>query len=125
MPQTNHGSIEFLKFPDPQHPGDNTRLIKKWLRDSWARRKIVALQTALANQLKYKDVSGTTSASGNITLDLNASLYMVISIRVSSASNGIAQPWSAGTSWYTKILNTDGTVKANTAVTLKVAYIAL
>lgn len=45
MPQTNHGSIEFLKFPNPQYPGDNTRLIKKWLRDSWARRKIAALQT--------------------------------------------------------------------------------
>lgn len=48
MPQTNHGSIEFLKFPDPDHPGDETRLIKKWLRDSWARRKIVALQQAIA-----------------------------------------------------------------------------
>lgn len=44
---TNHGSIEFLKFPDPQHPGDNTRLIKKWLRDSWARRKIASLNTAV------------------------------------------------------------------------------
>lgn len=53
MPQTNHGSIEFLKFPDPQHPGDATRMIKKWLRDSWARRKIAALQQA---------VSGTQSA---------------------------------------------------------------
>lgn len=45
---TNHGSIEFLKFPDPQHPGDTTRMIKKWLRDSWARRKILALQQAIA-----------------------------------------------------------------------------
>ena len=44
---TNHGSIEFLKFPDPQHPGDTTMMIKKWLRDSWARRKIAALQTAI------------------------------------------------------------------------------
>lgn len=50
---TNHGSIEFLKFPDPQHPGDTTHMIKKWLRDSWARRKIVALQQA---------ISGTQSA---------------------------------------------------------------
>ena len=40
---TNHGSIEFLKFPDPQYPGDKTKRIKKWLRDSWARRKIVDL----------------------------------------------------------------------------------
>lgn len=103
----------------------NINGVKGYIRDSWARRKIVALQTALANQLKSKDVTGTTSASGNITLDLNASLYMVISIRVTAATSGIAQPWSAGTSWYTKILNTDGTVKANTAVTLKIAYIAL
>ena len=50
MPQTNHGSIEFLKFPDPQHPGDATRMIKKWLRDSWARRKIAALQTAISGK---------------------------------------------------------------------------
>lgn len=48
MPQTNHGSIEFLKFPDPQHPGDNSHWVKKWLRDSWSRRKIVALQGEVA-----------------------------------------------------------------------------
>ena len=48
MPQTNHGSIEFLKFPNPQHPGDTSQMIKKWLRDSWARRKIAALQQAIA-----------------------------------------------------------------------------
>lgn len=47
---TNHGSIEFLKFPNPAHKTDNTqpRFIKKWLRDSWARRKILALQQAIA-----------------------------------------------------------------------------
>ena len=48
MPQTNHGSIEFLKFPNPLYPGDSTRMIKKWLRDSWARRKIETLQTQVA-----------------------------------------------------------------------------
>ena len=48
MSQTNHGSIEFLKFPNPQYPGDATKMIKKWLRDSWARRKIVALQQTIA-----------------------------------------------------------------------------
>ena len=47
---TNHGSIEFLKFPNPAYKTDNTqpRFIKKWLRDSWARRKILALQQAIA-----------------------------------------------------------------------------
>lgn len=43
MPQTNHGSIEFLKFPNPQYPGDATKMIKKWLRDSWARRKLASI----------------------------------------------------------------------------------
>lgn len=57
MPQTNHGSIEFLKFPDPQHPGDNTHLIKKWLRDSWARKKIATLQN------KFTFVTGTLASA--------------------------------------------------------------
>lgn len=48
MPQTNHGSVEWLRFPNPQYPGDKTKLIKKWIRDSWSRRKIVALQTEVA-----------------------------------------------------------------------------
>lgn len=48
MADTNHGSIEFLKFPNPTYPGDDSKMIKKWLRDSWARRKIVTLQTEVA-----------------------------------------------------------------------------
>lgn len=50
MPQTNHGSIEWLRVPNPEYIQDNTkpRLIKKWLRDSWSRRKIVALQGEVA-----------------------------------------------------------------------------
>ena len=44
---TNHGSIEFIKFPNPLYPGDSTRMIKKWLRDSWARRKIAAMQSSV------------------------------------------------------------------------------
>lgn len=47
---TNHGSIEFLKFPNPSYPGDTSRMIKKWLRDSWARRKIADLQTSIAGK---------------------------------------------------------------------------
>lgn len=48
MADTNHGSIEFMKFPNPTYPGDKSKMIKKWLRDSWARRKIVALQNQVA-----------------------------------------------------------------------------
>lgn len=59
---TNHGSIEFLKFPDPQHPGDRTRMIKKWLRDSWARRKIASIMSAIPTK-----TSDITNDSGYIT----------------------------------------------------------
>ena len=64
---TNHGSIEFLKFPNPQYPGDTTKLIKKWLRDSWARRKIIALQQAIAAIVIPTKTSDLTNDSGFIT----------------------------------------------------------
>lgn len=67
MADTNHGSIEFLKFPNPQYPGDRTKLIKKWLRDSWARRKIVALQQAIAAIVVPTKTSDLTNDSGFIT----------------------------------------------------------
>lgn len=57
MPQTNHGSVEWLRFPNPQYPGDRTKMIKKWIRDSWSRRKIVALQQ------KFAVVTGTFSST--------------------------------------------------------------
>lgn len=63
MPQTNHGSIEFIKFPNPQYPGDETKLIKKWLRDSWARRKIAALQQAIATDGVHQLTLSNTSSS--------------------------------------------------------------
>lgn len=67
MSQTNHGSIEFLKFPNPQYPGDRTKLIKKWLRDSWARRKIAELQQAIADIVVPTKTSQLTNDSGFIT----------------------------------------------------------
>lgn len=67
MPQTNHGSIEFLKFPDPQHPGDTTRMIKKWLRDSWARRKIAALQTAISGTQSALNATQMAAVNSGIT----------------------------------------------------------
>lgn len=62
---TNHGSIEFLKFPDPQHPGDRTHMIKKWLRDSWARRNIVRLNG------KFATVSVTLGSTNNFSSSVN------------------------------------------------------
>lgn len=67
MADTNHGSIEFLKFPNPQFPGDRTKMIKKWLRDSWARRKIAALQQAVADIVVPTRTSQLTNDSGYIT----------------------------------------------------------
>jgi hypothetical protein len=67
MSQTNHGSIEWLRFPNPEYPGDNTKLIKKWLRDSWARRKILALQQTIAAIVVPTKTSQLTNDSGFIT----------------------------------------------------------
>lgn len=58
---TNHGSIEFIKFPNPQYPGDTTRMIKKWLRDSWARRKIAALQSGKQDALSQAQLDAVNS----------------------------------------------------------------
>lgn len=67
MADTNHGSIEFLKFPNPQYPGDRTKLIKKWLRDSWARKKIVELQQAVSSIVVPTKTSQLKNDSGYIT----------------------------------------------------------
>lgn len=76
MPQTNHGSIEFLKFPNPLYPGDDTRMIKKWLRDSWARRKIAELQSQTATQSQITTLQNQIS-----TLQSN---YTALEARVSA-----------------------------------------
>ena len=64
---TNHGSIEFLKFPNPQYPGDTTRMIKKWLRDSWARRKIADLQTSVSGKQGTLSQSQLDAVNSGIT----------------------------------------------------------
>ena len=74
MPQTNHGSIEFMKFPNPTYPGDRSKMIKKWLRDSWARRKIATLQTQV-----------TTLQSQVSTLQSN---YTALEARVTALEGG-------------------------------------
>ena len=88
MPQTNHGSIEFLKFPNPQYPGDNTRLIKKWLRDSWARRKIAALQTTVATQAQtIASLQSTVTAQGQTIASLQSSVAS-LDARVTTLEGG-------------------------------------
>lgn len=85
---TNHGSIEFLKFPDPLHPGDNTRLIKKWLRDSWARRKIAALQTVETGSIS------STNANLTITSQTVKKCNNVVTFDCKATATGAINAWS-------------------------------
>lgn len=100
MAQTNHGAIEFLKFPNPQYPGDATKMIKKWLRDSWARRKIVELQQALAPTT----YTTFTPASSRCTYDaggyVKVGKLVVIDVTLTMAAN-------IGTSGFTQIAAAD------------------
>jgi hypothetical protein len=73
---------------------------------------------------KTKTVEGTTTASGNISLDLSASSFMVIGVRVNSANAGLAQAWNNNSIWWARITNSDGTVKASTSVSMLVSYVA-
>ena len=74
------------------------------------------------NLLLYKDITGTTSATGNLTLDLSASSYMVIGLRVGSANGGIATAWNQGGVWWARIVGADGNAKGNQQFTVRVEY---
>lgn len=110
---TNHGSIEFLKFPNPQFPGDRTKLIKKWIRDSWARRKIAALQQAVAAIVVPTKTSDLTNDSGFIT---------AASVPSASAANpamdGTAAPGTSGAWARGDHVHPHDTSKADAATTL-------
>ena len=85
------------------------------------------LNDSLAGYILKKDVTGTTSANGNIALGISAIYYTIVSIRVDSTNPGIALAWNATNSnWYAKILDTNtGASKANYTVTLMVEYKAV
>lgn len=93
---TNHGSIEFLKFPNPQFPGDRTKLIKKWIRDSWARRKIAALQQAVAAIVVPTKTSDLTNDSGFITAASVPSASAANPAMDGTASAGTSTAWARG-----------------------------
>lgn len=75
---------------------------------------------AVAHQTET--VTGTTNSAGNIGLGLTED-YGVIYVRRTDA-NAICNPWWDITSqrWIARVTNTDGTVLANTSVTLEVAH---
>lgn len=91
MATTNHGSIEFLRFPNPLYPGDTTRMIKKWLRDSWARRKIVELQTAVAGKADTLTPAQAAAINSGITAAIVAdyeSRISALEARVTALEGG-------------------------------------
>jgi hypothetical protein len=82
----------------------------------------ITIQGNVAVAHQTKTVTGTTNSAGNIGLGLTED-YGVIYVR-STDANAICNPWWDLTSqrWITRVTNTDGTVLANTSVTLEVAY---
>ena len=79
----------------------------------------------IGNLIKTKTVEGVTSSTGNISLDLSAAYYMVIGVRLNSANAGIAEPWNQSSVWWARVINYDGTVKADATISMLVAYIAV
>lgn len=125
MPQTNHGSIEFIKFPDPNYPGDNTKLIKKWLRDSWARRKIINIQntitTCLINTGSGNGTINTQYATEAALSYMRYGVFVAIPFglhlkNISAYSDtviGTGFPASKGTSFcVSNLMRNDGSVQA-------------
>lgn len=80
------------------------------------------LNDSLHNLLLYKDVTGTTSNTGNLSLDLSASEYMIIGLRVGSSTGGIATAWNQGGTWWARIVGADGNAKGGQQFTIRVEY---
>lgn len=77
-----------------------------------------------ANVQSYTtDITGTTSASGNMSLNINAWEYTLTSVYVISDNGLIALPWSSSTGvWYVHITDTNMNVKSNYSITVRAEY---
>ena len=77
--------------------------------------------------VRWKKVTGTTSAGGTVGLDLAKNRYMVVGVwsSVGSGSSHICTPMVAanGTNWLALVETVTHSAVANTAVTLYVGYI--
>lgn len=74
-----------------------------------------------------KTVSGTTTANGNISLNLSSTTYEIINVSRTDAANWGCIPFIGGSNtWYARVLQTNTTshaVAASTSVTLRVTYV--
>lgn len=106
---TNHGAFEWIKVPDPNNPGSP---IKKWVRDSWARQKLIAFTKKFETVIT---VTGNTDINGNLKL-FNGIDKHVICIW---GSNLVFVPFVFNSNTYAKVMqtNTTHTAVANTSVT--------
>lgn len=77
-----------------------------------------------ANVQSYiTDITGTTSASGNMSLNINAWEYTLTSAYVTSDNGLIALPWSSSTGvWYVHVTDTNMNVKSNYGITVRAEY---
>lgn len=77
--------------------------------------------------IQRKTITGTTNASGLLSLGLNGSAYDVLSCHASYPNyiHSIAIPdFYTGNEWIAKVLNgADMTVVANTSVSIEVSFV--
>ena len=80
----------------------------------------------LSKFVKYKTVSGTTTASGNLTSDLVFASTFVIGAYIPGNSTYIIQPWTYEGigNWIFRVFDTStGQVVASTSVEIRVIYV--
>lgn len=84
------------------------------------------LNNNLSKFVKYKTVSGTTTASGNLMSDLVFASTFVIGAYIPGNSTYIIQPWTYEPSgnWYFRVFDTStGQVVVSTSVVIRAIYV--
>lgn len=71
------------------------------------------------------EITGTTSANGNITTGLSISNYVVLSAYVGNQTDAIPNIYSTNQQWYLHITNSTNANLTNTSVVIKVYYIEI
>ena len=75
-----------------------------------------------ACMVQSKTVTGTTNTNGNLALNLSATDYIVLSVRINSNNAGIATPWNSNSAWWVRITDSQGAAKASSSVEAYVEY---
>lgn len=71
------------------------------------------------------EITGTTSANGNISTGLSISNYAVLSAYVSNQTDAIPNIYSTSQQWYVHITNSTNANLTNTSVVIKIYYIEI